>query len=166
MIAGPSASGKSTLAREVADRLGFRCLSLDDMHIAGAKAYVETVRGQVRTYERPQLYDGDRLADIIRHRTTDLVVEGFCLYTYPRLLSSVAWRFYLDVPFDICARRRRARRPQRPSDESFALIGESENARIVLPQRHLPCVRILNGLRPTAELAEFILEEFGAHACS
>ena len=121
MIAGPSASGKSTLAHSVAEHFKFPCVSLDDLYIRGSKAFVETPRGPVQTYERPELYDGDRLAGLIRNRTSGLVVEGFCLFTYPRLLSIADWRFYLDVPFPICARRRHSRQPQRHSDRSYAV---------------------------------------------
>lgn len=157
MIAGPSASGKSTLACEVARRLRIPCLGLDERYIRYSKAYLETPNGRVRTYERPELYDGGKLAITIANRNTPLVVEGFCLFAYPQILRQPALRFYVDVPFAICAARRAARRPQRPSDKSFALVGEQETARVVLPQRDLPDVRVLDGLRATAELAETIL---------
>jgi len=138
LIAGPSGSGKSTLAQMVAAKLGFPCLSLDDFFIRGAKAYVDTPQGKVRTFERPELYDGGRLAAQIANRTSGLVADGFCLFAYAQVLDLPARRFYLDVPFPVCAARRAARKPQRLSDKSFALIGEAETARYILPQRSLP----------------------------
>ena len=62
LIAGPSASGKTTLARAVASRLCCPCLSLDELFIRGAKVMVDTPSGPVRSYERPELYNGNRLA--------------------------------------------------------------------------------------------------------
>lgn len=156
-IAGPSASGKSTLAKAIAALKGVRSLSLDDYFIRGAKAFVETATGKVRTFERPQLYDGVRLArDIATHREP-IVAEGFCLFAYPEIQALPALRFYLHTPFSVCLARRNARRPQRPSDKSFQIIGESEFTAFVAPQQYLPSVTVLDGMLDTSALVQQVI---------
>lgn len=145
LIAGPSGSGKSTFAAELARRRGARHLTLDDYYIRGAKEYARTANGPVRTFERPSLYDGARLAADICAPASGAVVEGFCLFAYPELLALDSIRFYIDVPFQVCLSRRMSRRPQRFSDKSFGLVGESENQTYVLPQRGLPGVEVIDG---------------------
>ena len=159
LIAGPSASGKTTLALEVARQIGLPCLSLDDYFISKPKLFVETPTGMVRTFERPVLYNGAMLAIKLSNRVSGFVVEGFCLLNYPQILALPAARYYLDVPFSICAKRRAARLPQRPSDESFSIIGEQETAAYVFPQSKLAGVRLLDGLRPIDELAASIVAD-------
>jgi len=161
LFAGPSASGKTTLARAVARKAGFPCLSLDDYYLRGKPVFVQTPGGPVRSFERPELYNGSRLAMALANRTIGTVAEGFCLFVYPLITELPANRFYLDVPFDICRARREARRPRRPSDASYAIIGEQENAAVVLPQRELPGVEVLDGLRPLDELVAEVLRRCG-----
>jgi shikimate kinase len=159
LIAGPSASGKSTLAAAVAAQAGFPCLALDDVFIRGAKAYVDRPEGRIRTFDRPELYNGARLAAQISNRTCGMVAEGFGLFAYRQMLGFAALRYYLDVPFALCAERRRARRPRRPSDRSFEAIGEEENASFVLPQRGIAGVRVMDGQKQIAELAAAIIAD-------
>lgn len=158
LIAGPSASGKSTLSAEVATRLNLPCLSLDDFFIRGKKILVDTDTGPVRSFERPELYDGPKLALRLFNRTSGLVVEGFCLFCYPEIRALPSIRFYLNIPFDVCVQRRMERRPRRPSDNSFIRIGESENTSFVLPQQFVDGVHALDGMKPTTELAEQIVQ--------
>ncbi|WP_415907094.1 hypothetical protein [Oleiharenicola sp. Vm1] len=134
---------------------------MDEHFIRGKRVVVGTPRGPVRTFERPELYNGSRLAIALGNRTIGTVAEGFCLFVYPLIAELEARRFYLDVPFDICLARREARRPRRPSDASFALIGEQENAAFVLPQRDLAGVEVLDGMRPVDELVAEVLRRCG-----
>ena len=161
LIVGPSASGKSTLADRVADEVGLPKLHLDDYFIPRAKAFVETPNGRVRTFERPSLYDGNKLARDAAAIRGGIVIEGFCLFAYPEILALGGSRYYLDAPFSLCRERRAARRPQRYSDRSFAIVGESETLRFVVPQREIPDVHVLNGRLPTAELTRQVLEVVG-----
>lgn len=156
LIAGPSASGKSTVARLVATARHLPLLCLDDYFIRGRREFIGTAAGRVRTYERPTLYDGGSLAKDARAARAGVVVEGFCLLMYPEFAELEAFRFYLDVPHSVCAERRAKRRPSRPSDESFSLIGEAEAAKYVLPQRFMPNVQVLDGMLPPADLARCV----------
>ena len=85
------------------------------------------------------------------------MAEGFCLFAYLEILRLESIKFYLDVPHQVCAGRRIKRRPQRPSDRSFALIGAKESATFVLPQKDIPGVQVLDGMRPTVDLVEAVL---------
>ena len=159
LIAGPSASGKSTIAREVARLRGVPCFSLDDYFIKGAKAFVDTPSGRIRTFERPGLYNGAALAEELSRAKDGAVVEGFCLFTYPAMCAIEGKRYYLDVPFSTCAERRRIRRPRRLSDQTYLVIGEGENAAFVLPQRSLARMSVLDGTRSTALLVQGIMAD-------
>ena len=159
-IAGPSASGKSTLARLAAEHLGLPVFCLDEFFIPRPARYVSTPDGPVRNYEDPRSYDGARMARRIEESGGPAVAEGFCLFAYPEVMAAPAVRFYLDVPFPVCARRRSARSPARPSDRSFALIGKDESARHVEPQKHLPGVTVLNGMGLLGDNLEMVLAAY------
>jgi uridine kinase len=158
LLAGPSGSGKSTVARLVATALRARMLCLDRCFRANPKLFVAGPQGPVRTYERPGAYDGAALAAEVRRASGAVIVEGFCLLTYPEVLALGGTRFYLDLPFDLCLARRLARRPQRPSDRSFAVVGRAETEAFVVPQMRLPGVRILDARHPPPALAAAILQ--------
>lgn len=158
-IAGPSASGKSTLAKAVAEVLGARVMCLDDYFIPRARIFVETPGGRIRTFERPELYDAGRMARDVAAVNGAVVAEGFCLLGYGEFRAQNAVRVFVDLSFDICLARRLARRPVRPSDKSFRVIGESESATFVEPQRDIPGVVVLDGRRPTSELLRAVLAQ-------
>jgi hypothetical protein len=113
----------------------------------------------VRNFEHPDSYDGARLAaDIAACASkSPCVAEGFALFKYGEILALTGTRMYLDVPFEVCLLRRIARRPQRPSDQSFQLIGKAETLRTVIPQRDTPGVLILDGLRQLDALVAHVL---------
>ena len=158
LIAGPSASGKSTLARAVGLALRRRVLSLDDFFDRTQPCfYVETAQGPVRTYEDPRSYDGAALARQAEESAGGVVIEGLSLFLYPAIQALPAHWFYVDVPFATCLERRLARKPARRSDLSFQLVGEAESARHVGPQARLPGVVVLDGLRPTTDLLQQVL---------
>jgi uridine kinase len=164
LLAGPSASGKSSLARKLAAILHLKHLCLDDYYISGKKCFIDTPRGALRTYDRPELYDFARLCTDITAASSGVVVEGFILFCSPQILALPATRYYLDVPFDVCLARRLARKPHRPSDRIFQVIGEQENASFVMPQRDLPGVTVLDGMQATDSLLPFVLSSISARA--
>lgn len=144
-MAGCSGSGKTSLARRLADRYGVPCLSLDSFFLRGApRRYVETGAGPVRSFEYPSQYDGAALA-AAASKHGSFIIEGFALLTYPEITALAPLALYVDVPFEVCLARRLRRTPHRRSDESFAIIGREETARWVAPQRLLPSVRVLDG---------------------
>jgi uridine kinase len=160
LIAGPSASGKTTLAKQVASSLGSDYLSLDNYYLPEETALVDTEKGRIRSFEQPHLYDGAHLAKHIeKHVNTGrgVVAEGFVLLAYPEIMALPAIRFYLEVSFATCRERRLKRFPRRRSDEAFKMIGESENARFVLPQRALPGVHSLDGTFSVEKLMSMVL---------
>lgn len=158
LISGPSASGKSTLARAAANALQRPLILLDNYFIPEPRRFVKTASGLVRNYEDPRSYDGDEVARLARAHPSGAVLEGFCLLAYPSVMSLPGLRFYLDVPFDVCVERRRARRPQRRSDASFFLIGRDETARHVESQKHLPGVVVINGMLPISTILAQVLD--------
>lgn len=158
LIAGPSASGKSTVARELAAVTRMSVFCLDDYWIGGKAAYTVCERGgRVRTYEEPALYDGERLAADVRRLGTPAIVEGFCLFQYPGVRGLPGRRFFIDLPFAACLERRLARRPQRPSDSSFKLIGKHATARWVAPQKRMAGVTVLDGAHGVERLIAQVL---------
>jgi len=178
-IAGPSCSGKSTVAQLVAKQLGASFLSLDVQIIKGLPhVFVDGVR----TLERPQFYDGNKLADVVRHLQTDgkytfteyrhsdkswverteiakefLILEGFLLFQYPELQRVCDLKFYIDLPWDESVRRRKARNRGDKSDEWFYQIGESESALFVVPQKKMPRAIVLDGMKSAQQLANDII---------
>jgi uridine kinase len=81
-IAGPSCSGKSTVARQVADALSCTLLHLDGRWVSGA---LKPVVSGHRSYERPHQYDGaSLLRDALEAlgRNPPVVIEGFLLFCY------------------------------------------------------------------------------------
>lgn len=143
LIAGPSGCGKSTIAAMLCERLRARSLSLDDYFIRRSPLYVETAQGRVRNYEHPSLYDGAMLAADITAHAVPVVAEGLCLLHYPEIQRIPALRIFLAAPFETCLRRRQQRRPARPSDRSFAVIGREQTELWVEPQRRLPGVIVV-----------------------
>lgn len=105
-IAGPSCSGKTTLARIVARILGAPLLHLDRRWMARIERPV--VNGH-QSFERPEQYDGAGLLDETMRAmecSEHVVVEGFLLFTYPGFHEAADRRILLDVPHEVVARRR------------------------------------------------------------
>ena len=66
-IAGPSCSGKTTLAQEVAGKLCAPTLSIDNFFkLGGPHFYVEHKGEKVRSFENPAIYDGKRMAEALQ----------------------------------------------------------------------------------------------------
>jgi hypothetical protein len=108
-IAGPSCSGKTTIARLLAERLGAPLLHLDRHWIIGCEKPL--VDGHP-SYERPHQYDADALREETldaTSRSSIVVVEGFLLFGYPWFAENCTHRFLLDVPHHRLAARRAAR---------------------------------------------------------
>lgn len=62
-LCGPSCSGKSSIAKELAKIISCNVISNDHFYKLGSpKKYVEHEGKQIRTYERPEFYDGKAVA--------------------------------------------------------------------------------------------------------
>lgn len=107
-IAGPSCSGKTTVARALAARMKAKLLHLDRFWISGA--HRPLVAGH-ESFERPDQYDGAALLRAALHASEegDVVIEGFLLFVYPGILQACSSAFLLDVSHEELVRRRLGR---------------------------------------------------------
>lgn len=110
-IAGPSCSGKSTVARLVAAEMGARLFHLDAHWIRGCLRPI--VNGEP-SFERPHQYNGAALARQVQEHLAafpeiPVVVEGFLLYLYPECMALCTVMTFLDVPMDVLLARRTLR---------------------------------------------------------
>lgn len=158
LILGPSGSGKTTLARELADRLDLVLISMDDFRVKMVRnaPTVEVGGRKIRSYENPVAWDANAIwfkAQACIKSGMGFVIEGNHLLQYPRIAEIPdTERVYLDCDFATSIARRKQRNRGTAADESFAIIGEGETARWVVPQKAMPGVRVLDATRPTAEL--------------
>lgn len=134
-ISGPSCSGKSSLARALATRLGAPALHLDRHFIEEAERPV--VMGHP-SFEQPHQYDADMLMEELDEaagRHQHVVVEGFLLFTYEGLPAMCDRRVHLDVTHQTLMGRRMARLGAcddvkggriKDADAAWAAHGEAE----------------------------------------
>lgn len=152
-IAGPSCSGKTTIARLLATSLGAPLLHLDRHWIIGCDKPL--VAGHP-TYERPDQYDADALRIETLEamsRSSIVVVEGFLLFGYPWFAENCTYRFLLDVPHHRLAVRRAARHGlslddvvggrEPEADAGWNAHGREEWERFGKPQRRLPGMNVI-----------------------
>lgn len=161
LIVGPSGSGKTTVAEIVARELGVPLISMDDFRVRRRwPLYVDSAK-KLRTFESPLLWDGRAIACKLRaciQAGSGFVTEGNHLLYYPEIaaLPDVEC-FYLNVPFAVSLKRRQARHRGTEADRAFALVGESEIKRYVLPQRSVPGITVLDGTTHVANSVADIL---------
>lgn len=156
LIAGPSCSGKTTLAVEYAKATGIQVFSLDSFR-SRTKRYVQINGVEWRDYENPDCWHGRAFAQMLATQQGPFIAEGTCLFRYREVIDWLdADRYYVDVPFAVSLERRRARARNKQADETFAATGENGLIRWVEPQKLIPYMRILDGLMPTAELLKII----------
>jgi dephospho-CoA kinase len=182
-ICGPSCSGKTSVVKLLAQELDANVLGLDNFIVKNAgKIYVDYNGQKIRTFERPELYDGKHLAKCVKElekkgslttkifnltkleeeeisiKNKDwLILEGFLLFHFSELNRLMDYKFFIDLPFEeiVIRRAKRADRPK--SDKSFILIGKQENREYCLPQKNFPEVISLDGKKSLAELKSEIL---------
>ena len=163
-IAGPSASGKSTVAYRLAKDLGAHLISLDDLWIRGSDHPL--VNGHP-SYERPEQYDGAagaRAAHAARHAhpKRPVIIEGFLAFTYPEVVAACDRMVFVDVPEEVIVARRQARILQRglpqagSKDERVEAAwrhnGIIEWRRFGASQKGVPGVCVVDGTRPIDEV--------------
>ncbi len=102
-IAGPSCSGKTTLARELSALLDLPLHHLDAHFVKDADHPL--VNGYP-SYEQPHQYDGKALLEKAKQEEEGCILEGFLLYNYDGALELCDYAFYLDVPHEELVRRR------------------------------------------------------------
>lgn len=184
LICGPSCSGKSTVAQILQGILNAPILSVDLFYkLGGEKIYVEKNGERYRTFERKELYDGERVAQLLEelqekdevhylalnhvagkkllsqtiHYAETIIVEGFHALNYPQLRKLASTKIYLDLPFEEQKKRRQARGGREASDTSFQIIGKDEYEKYVLPQKEEADI-ILDARKTTKELVDEILQ--------
>lgn len=168
LLVGPSGSGKTTLAESLASRFSVPVIAMEEfrMRLNRNVPFVMHAGQQVRAYDHPVYFDANAishkmLAQIRARR--GFIVEGAHLLQYPAIAHMAADDIanievvYLDIPHAVTLERRRRNNKGTLHDESFALIGESETAKHVTPQKLMPGVRVLDATRPVAELLAAIV---------
>ncbi len=162
LIAGPSGSGKSTVAQKLAIELDYIYFSLDNYFIK--PSVVEFENEIYPSYENPMSYDGNLLADHINafegHWFKGLVIEGFCLFAYPRIFSLESSRFFLDASYEFCLTRRLKRSGgERLSDASYKIVGKSEAEKYVYPQKNMSDVTVIDATLDIDSILQQIKEK-------
>ena len=170
-VAGPSCSGKTSVSWIISTRLGATLLHLDKHWVANAE------RPLVNGYpsrEQPHQYDGLGLmkeADTLLDGSHDVLAEGFLLLTYPEIRARADYTFFISVPHEVLAERRRARSlaggnvvwtnrqgvTESRVDTGWQVHGQQEWETWGASQAQIPGVIILDGTRTTEDLALDIL---------
>ena len=181
-IAGPSCSGKTTIAERLARELDAQLISADLTYIRGSERPI-VVGDDGREYdsfERPSLYDlrsiATALAAVERDGTAKLrlldwatkqhysielvrdrpiVIEGFGIFTDPELSARIGEKHWIDVPVEETIRRRSAR-GGRKSDLAYARIARSERHWIE-GQKDVAGVAVHDGTLPIETITDAIL---------
>jgi hypothetical protein len=169
-IAGPSCSGKSTVASQVAHALSGTLLHLDGRWVSGA---LKPVVSGHRSYERPHQYDGaSLLRDALEAlgRNPPVVIEGFLLFCYPGIAEACTHRFFLGVPHrELVARRRTrataggdaawgpcgGRNPD--ADTAWLAHGREEWERFGAPQASIPGMHVIDASRPASQATSSVM---------
>ena len=184
-ICGPSCSGKSSIAKELSKILDCNRINVYQYYKLGSdKIYVEYEGNKIRTFERPELYDGDMVAQIIRELKINgkatvkrllfeggkevveeileekqhIIVEGFHVLNYESLSKEIDVSFYVDIDFEEIKRRRMQRSDRGQKDEDFLKIGNEEWMKYGEPQKE-KANYILDGMKNTAQLVKEIMEK-------
>lgn len=180
-LAGPSSSGKTSVANELRQTLDAEVLSLDHFYKEGyPNIYVEKDGEKIRTYERPELYDGKKAAEVINdlkegdvvvdiwdmdreeyrenvfEKKDYVIVEGFLLYTYEELRTVIDDMFYLDLDRDTIIERR-LKRLDRTSDKTFLEIGIEEFERFGREQKFYDEVKVIDAKKEIKEIEKEVL---------
>lgn len=176
-IAGPSCSGKTTIAERLARELDAQLVSADLTYIRGSERPIVTGEDghEYESFERPSLYDTGRIARALEelektgrarlvlldwatkeHYEIELtaerpiVIEGYGIFTDAELASRIDEKHWIDVPVEETIRRRVAR-GGRKSDLAYAQIARSERLWIE-GQREVPGVTVHDGTLPLDEV--------------
>ena len=174
-LAGPSCSGKTTLARQLAVALDAELLHLDTRWRGGPKVIVNGFPSR----ERPEFYDGDALLRDARRAAASgrsIVLEGFLLFAhaegrecYPGMAAFCDRKLFLDLPPPLQRARRMARTQaggnsvwgdlpeghEAGVDRGWLAHGEAEWMLFGDPQRYVAGMTVLDGRL----LAEEVLEQ-------
>lgn len=177
-FAGCSASGKSTLAKAIAQKLGTSLISQDSFFRSPSaqpllshdlkNSFAHTqFSHKINDTNHPDGIDFDEFIKTVMRtieadtaaRKQFLVVEGFLLFTDPRLEALVDFPYFIDIPKDIACQRKRERSYRGCSVADFDVYFSYVWLRF---QEH-GCKRpngtvTLDGTQPVEELTTTILQ--------
>lgn len=174
-LAGPTCTGKTTVAKSIARRLGGRTISLESYYLdQGNVPLSERTR---RNYDSPDSLDGRLLVQHVkalaagedvevpiydfaehtrvtgRHERVSscpvLIIEGILVLHWPELRAMFDKSFYLDAPSDVSLQRRRVRDiVERQRSHEFVLQQYQEK---VLPMA-------IQYVHPTKQYANVVID--------
>ena len=107
-IAGGSASGKSTLAKKLAEATGAVRISMDDYY----KPYEQLPEavgrdGKVyKDYNCPEAFYTEKLLKDLENTPGDVILEGLFVLALPELREKCRYTVFLDCPADVRVLRR------------------------------------------------------------
>lgn len=162
-IAGPSCSGKSTVAELLAQHVELPLFHLDGRWVKGSPKAI--VNGH-KSFERPTHYNGDGLAEDLKSHP-HFIAEGFLLFLYKDLLN-IPFKFFIDLPYEEQLARRLARASSRKDDRlggvndvaeiAWRHNGKEEWEAFGAKQKHIEDMVCLSGLEKPEVLVGQILK--------
>lgn len=178
-ISGPSCSGKTLLALELARLLDAPALHLDRYFVEEAERPM--VMGHP-SFEQPHQYDGAAMLRDVRLAMCEnelVVAEGFLLFSYSSFEMESYRMIHLDVPHEVLVERRLARTAagdaatdvkggrRKTADAGWQAHGEAEWARWGSFQADIPGMQVVRsrehgGTYPSSpqDIAQAILDSW------
>lgn len=107
------------------------------------------------------------MANDVEREVSPLILEGFLLFTYPRIFEACTSRIFIKLTDAEILRRRQQRALSRPAakrtpddemvERGFMANGIAEWRKFGAPQERLAGVMVLNGANPIEDLVQSVL---------
>ena len=148
-IAGGSASGKTSLAKRLAKKLGANLISLDSFF---KDPSTFPLIYDPPNYDRLAAIDFNKAIKAIEQqpKNKDLVIEGFLVLANQKLRDLINVSFFIDSDPDVLISRRLAREPTTNPDYIIKNVGDQYQKLVLPTKRHADFT--LDGSQPTRHL--------------